>query len=272
MTRPEIGYLRRNQAATLLALATWPGLASRYRRLVAAYLPERLPPGRDASRRSRTRTRHPARAGRPGFGRRTAGSQRQSPRHPQPVLLWLQWQDTTDTADNRRQREDGGSEGSEQSEGGARDASQDAPRAEQVEAPKEKHGMLIFFRAESLLSVAEFLRVNRSVDDDPDPNAEDAARAMEQLALAENDDNERIASRIRFDLDLPSAAEDDIPLGEGIPLPDGIPQAKRADRPCPPAGNGLPPRRTDALAGTPAPHGAPAAPAVFCHPAWPPLG
>lgn len=219
MTRPEIGYLRRNQAATLLALATWPGLASRYRRLVAAYLPERLPPGKmppDEAERERAIRRA---LEDPGSVDVLPEVSAKAP-PPQPVLLWLQWQDTTDTADNRRQREDGGSEGSEQSEGGARDASQDAHRAEQVEAPKEKHGMLIFFRAESLLSVAEFLRVNRSVDDDPDPNAEDAARAMEQLALAENDDNERIASRIRFDLDLPSAAEDDIPLGEGIPLPE----------------------------------------------------
>ncbi|MBP8022123.1 MAG: VWA domain-containing protein [Azonexus sp.] len=219
MTRPEIGYLRRNQAATLLALATWPGLASRYRRLVAAYLPERLPPGKmppDEAERERAIRRA---LEDPGSVDVLPEVSAKAP-PPQPVLLWLQWQDTADAANSRRQREDGGSEGSEQSEGGARDASQDAHRAEQVEAPKEKHGMLIFFRAESLLSVAEFLRVNRSVDDDPDPNAEDAARAMEQLALAENDDNERIASRIRFDLDLPSAAEDDIPLGEGIPLPE----------------------------------------------------
>ena len=36
--------VQRNQAATCLALARWPGLAARYERLVAAYLPLRLAP------------------------------------------------------------------------------------------------------------------------------------------------------------------------------------------------------------------------------------
>lgn len=118
MTRPEIGYLRRNQAATLLALATWPGLASRYRRLVAAYLPERLPPGKmppDEAERERAIRRA---LEDPGSVDVLPEVSAKAP-PPQPVLLWLQWQDTL-TRHSRRQREDGGSEGSEQSEGGAR--------------------------------------------------------------------------------------------------------------------------------------------------------
>ena len=78
----------------------------------------------------------------------------------------------------------------------------------------------MYFRAESLLSVAEFVRVNRNVDDDPEDNAADLARDMEQLSLATPETGERIASKVRFDLDLPSAAEDDMPLGPGIPLPE----------------------------------------------------
>lgn len=205
----------RNQRATLLALENWPGLASRYQRLLSAYLPERFPldklPPAEAAREQAIRQ-----------ALREPGSQLALPAVPpgtppyQPVLLWLQWRDIQETS--AASSGDGGD--AEASGGESKDATQNAHRAERVEAPKDKNGMLMFFRAESLLSVAEFLRVNRSVDDDPDQNAEDAAREMEQLSLATPDAGERIASRVRFDLDLPSAAEDDIPLGAGIALPE----------------------------------------------------
>ena len=78
--------------------------------------------------------------------------------------------------------------------------------------------MIIPFRAESLLSVAEFIKVKRSTDDEPDDNAADAAANLEQLSITR--DGERVASKVRFDLDLPSAAEDDVVLGDGIPLPE----------------------------------------------------
>ncbi len=78
--------------------------------------------------------------------------------------------------------------------------------------------MIIPFRAESLLSVAEFIKVKRSTDDDPDDNAADAAANLDHLSITR--DGERVASKVRFDLDLPSAAEDDVVLGDGIPLPE----------------------------------------------------
>ncbi|MDO9601821.1 MAG: nitric oxide reductase, partial [Rhodocyclaceae bacterium] len=45
-TPDEAGDFRRNQAATCCALATWPGIGARYRRLVEAYLPTRIDPTR----------------------------------------------------------------------------------------------------------------------------------------------------------------------------------------------------------------------------------
>ncbi len=214
---PEAGDdFRRNQLATQAALATWPGLQARYRRLVEHYLkerlaPEKLPPGEvDRERAIRQALTDP------GSVAALPAVPAEAPPY-QPVLLWLQWRD--DIALAAARAGDGG--GSEANGGGeVRDANKDAHRAERVDMPKEKNGVLMFFRAESLLSVAEFLRVNRSVDDDPDENAEEAAREMDQLALATPEDGERIASRIRFDLDLPSAAEDDIPIGAGIALPE----------------------------------------------------
>jgi nitric oxide reductase NorD protein len=91
-------------------------------------------------------------------------------------------------------------------------------RARRVEAPEGKNGFLMMFRAESLLSWADFIKVNRPFDDDPNPDAEQAANDMEELAVTR--DGPTTASKVRFDLDLPSAAADDIPLCEGILLPE----------------------------------------------------
>ncbi len=135
----------------------------------------------------------------------------------QPVLLWLGDLVPGATAETRNGQ---GAEASAnaQSKRDERETERQAHRVERVEQPQEKHGLLMIFRAESLLSVAEFLKVKRSTDDDPDDNAADAAANLEQLALSR--DEERVASKVRFDLDLPSAAEDDVVLGDGIPLPE----------------------------------------------------
>jgi nitric oxide reductase NorD protein len=45
-----------------------------------------------------------------------------------------------------------------------------------------------------------------------------AADDMDVLSVTQ--DGASTASRVRFDLDLPSASEDDLPLGPGIKLPE----------------------------------------------------
>ncbi|ENO89958.1 nitric oxide reductase activation protein NorD [Thauera linaloolentis] len=208
--------LRLNQLATLRALLRWPGLQSRYDRLVAAVLkqrpdPARLPPV-EAERENLVRQ-----------ALRQPGSVAALPPLPpkgmphQPVLLWLGDLLPGDAATARGGR---GAEASAnaQNKRDERETERQAHRVERVDQPQEKHGLLMIFRAESLLSVAEFLKVKRSTDDDPDDNAADAAANLEQLALSR--DEERVASKVRFDLDLPSAAEDDVVLGGGIPLPE----------------------------------------------------
>lgn len=213
---PATQELRLNQLATLRALLRWPGLQARYDRLVAAVLrqrpdPARLPPG-EAEREQRIRQ-----------ALLQPGSVAALPALPpkgmphQPVLLWLGDLVPGATAETRNGQ---GAEASAnaQSKRDERETERQAHRVERVEQPQEKHGLLMIFRAESLLSVAEFLKVKRSTDDDPDDNAADAAANLEQLALSR--DEERVASKVRFDLDLPSAAEDDVVLGDGIPLPE----------------------------------------------------
>lgn len=213
---PATLELRLNQLATLRALLRWPGLQARYDRLVAAVLrqrpdPARLPP-EEAEREQRIRQ-----------ALQQPGSVAALPALPpkgmphQPVLLWLGDLVPGATAETRNGQ---GAEASAnaQSKRDERETERQAHRVERVEQPQEKHGLLMIFRAESLLSVAEFLKVKRSTDDDPDDNAADAAANLDQLALSR--DEERVASKVRFDLDLPSAAEDDVVLGDGIPLPE----------------------------------------------------
>jgi len=91
-------------------------------------------------------------------------------------------------------------------------------RSEAVQDERGKAPLMMFFRAESILSWGEFIKVNRASDDDEDANAAAAADDMEVLAIAP--DGKSTASRVKFDLDLPSAAADDVPLGPGIRLPE----------------------------------------------------
>lgn len=213
---PATLELRLNQLATLRALLRWPGLKARYDRLVAAVLkqrpdPARLPPG-EAEREQLIRQ-----------ALQQPGSVAALPAMPpkgmphQPVLLWL-GDLVTSAAAEKRNGQGAEASANAQSKRDERETERQAHRVERVEQPQEKHGLMIIFRAESLLSVAEFLKVKRSTDDDPDDNAADAAANLEQLALSR--DEERVASKVRFDLDLPSAAEDDVVLGDGIPLPE----------------------------------------------------
>jgi nitric oxide reductase NorD protein len=78
--------------------------------------------------------------------------------------------------------------------------------------------LLLPSKVESLLTWSEFVKLDRGTDDEPDPNAQAAADDMEALTLAPN--SPTTAARVRFDLDLPSAAEDDMPLGPGETVPE----------------------------------------------------
>ena len=160
-----------NQAATVQVLQTWPGLAARYHRLVSAYLPRRvvpqgLPPA-EAQREHAIRQ-----------ALQQPGSLDHVPPVPahappaEPVLLWLQYAEGRTRAAGANEPGAGG-----ESAGASQEGDGLTHKAERVDAPREKHGLLLPFRAESLLSLAEFFRLNRSVDDDGDPDTH-AARDL----------------------------------------------------------------------------------------------
>lgn len=207
-------WLARNQSATCAALARYPGLRSRYQRLVDAHLAQRLPEAKlPEAEQAQERVIREALA-RPDQPVDWPPS-RPRMRAPQPVPLWLYASPHAGaTPEARRDHEAQHGE----SGGDARVQQTRRYEAQRTELGENKNGMLMLFRAESLFSWAEYIKVNRLTDDDPDPNAASAAEELDFLSVTQ--DGERTAARIRFDLDLPAAAEDDTPLGPGLPLPE----------------------------------------------------
>jgi nitric oxide reductase NorD protein len=204
-------WIVRNQRATVVTLFRYPGLQARYQRLVEAILASRpsprLLPADEAAQEKAVREA----LLNPGAVADLPPLRRSSARLLQPVPLWL-YPLADKEGPPRRLEHQEAAEGVESQDGEGRH------KAQRTEMPAEKNGILLLFRAESLMSWAEYVKVNRSQDDDPDTNAAQAAADMDTLSVAQ--DSERVASRVRFDLDLPAAAEDDLPLGPGISLPE----------------------------------------------------
>ncbi|MFD1709383.1 VWA domain-containing protein [Ottowia sp. GY511] len=216
-TNTSAGWIADNLAATERALQTFPGLRTRHARLLAAHLAQRPP---------LARLRGPARAAEQAVqaalqGQVPAGDAagRLQPTDAAHVWLWLQAHEASPSGEaitpdmlaappvdrprdpNAKTQED-----------------TKRRRAERTEDTSNKNGLVMFFRAESILSWSEFVRVNRTDDDEDQQNASQVADDMEQLSIAQR--GETLAARVKFDLDLPSASADDLPVGEGEPLPE----------------------------------------------------
>lgn len=89
-------------------------------------------------------------------------------------------------------------------------------RAERVTNPNEREGLLLF-RLENLFSWTEYSHVDRCGDDSDDDQAERIAEDLDCLSVSTQ---QQRSAQLRIDLDLPAASQDDIPLGEGIILPE----------------------------------------------------
>lgn len=207
----ELPWLERNRRLSRYALDYYPGLQNIYQRLAGAQLrirpsAEKLPP--DEARDERiiqTAIEEP----------RAPAAELLSATPPQPVYLWLHPAPPLAIAASGSQSPD-----DDQTEGGG--DSLDATdrrkrRAERAEEPEGKSSLLAA-RMEAMLSTAEYIKLDRATEEEEDLElAKNAADTMEMISVAEV---HKRGSRIRFDLDLPSAADDDTPLGEGILLPE----------------------------------------------------
>lgn len=210
---PDLPWLARNQRATVATLACYPGMTGRYRRLVEAQIalrpdPAGLPAAEAAQERAIRRAL------------RVPGAVLELPparREPAPVHLWLHPNPPAPVSTQAAPADDGGAQ-EENGDAAKSDKNTTRRRAERVEPPKRGAGLLLY-RFESIFSWGEYARVDRGVDDEEDNDAAERAAADLDVLSVTRDSNPT-ASRLRIDLDLPAEGNDDIVLGEGIPLPE----------------------------------------------------
>ena len=208
-----------NQALVVNVLEKFPALRHRYSRLAKAFVASRaeidkLPKAEQEMEQAIVKAIL------------TPGSVTEFPMvnfAPKAVYLWLYPSACSDEVlvAEYQNDEEGGEEDSEDEEQkkSAKKSQTSRKEAERVDSPDERNGMMIF-RLESLFSWSEFSKLDRGSDDSDDD--EDMSRTVEDLdkiTLAKQQEQQKSA-QIKIDLDLPSASEDDIPLGEGIKLPE----------------------------------------------------
>lgn len=92
-------------------------------------------------------------------------------------------------------------------------------KSERVDSGSEKDGMMIF-RLESMFSWSEFSKLDRGTDDSDEDDDENQRIADDLDKITLSKQQSQKSARIKIDLDLPSASEDDIPLSDGIKLPE----------------------------------------------------
>ncbi|MCV2367471.1 nitric oxide reductase activation protein NorD [Roseateles oligotrophus] len=204
-------WLADNRAATLRALTVFPGLQLRYQQLLQAHLAQR--PALSSLKGPAATAEAALRAALTGELFPLPGGQ-VLPQDLAPVWLWLLPGAGKLSAATAR------GEAANEARLGAKPGEQDKTRrqAKKQSEHSRQDGLLMFFRTESLLSWSEYVKVNRASDDDEDGNAVAAANDMQTLTVT--DGGQTLAARVKFDLDLPSAAADDRPLGPGERLPE----------------------------------------------------
>lgn len=201
-------WLNDNRSATQRALAIFPGLRARYQALLRAHL---------AQRPALASLKGPAAAAEAALRAALSGAACEGQVLPQdlaPVWLWLLPGAGKQDAGQRR------GEAANEPRLDSKPSEQDPTRrqAKKQTDHTRQDGLIMFFRTESLLSWSEYVKVNRASDDDEDGNAVAAANDMQTLTVT--DGGQTLAARVKFDLDLPSAAADDQPLGPGERLPE----------------------------------------------------
>ncbi len=201
-------WLEHNRRLSHRLITDYPGLTARYHRLVEAHLgqrpdPRQLPPAEAAQEQAiRAALGDPARA----------VAAQQTSRPPAPVPLWLypplQAPGAQPPAEDTGEPNGGG---------GSRQRDRRRRQGERVALPDGRRG-LIFNRFETLLSWAEYVKVDRATEEDDAAGAERAAEDLQLMSLAQG--GKPSAAKLRFDLDLPAAENDDLVLGPGIHLPE----------------------------------------------------
>jgi nitric oxide reductase NorD protein len=202
-------WIADNRAATARALQRFPGLRGRHATLVQAHLRQR--PRWDTLRPAQALAEAAVQAALKGEDHVETLVAAQD---VSPVWLWMTAADTSTSAREGRPDETG----TRADSAVPRPGSDVRRRTREVQPPDARRALLLPSKVESILTWSEFVKLDRGTDDDPDPDAMAAADDMEKLTVAPS--GATTAARIRFDLDLPSAAQDDVQLGPGIHVPE----------------------------------------------------
>jgi nitric oxide reductase NorD protein len=211
----DLMSIRRSLEATEVTLGACPGLRPHHRRLALAALSDRpfpqLPPVEAA-------VEWAVRA----LLARAAGEEigRSSPlldqlcnpddalktlvaplsyRHFRPVPLWPAIAIPAAAREKSARRDD--EAGSAAAEGGEKRLAAERRKGDQA----DRRDSLILHRFEHILSWAEFLNINRAVDDDQEDNARKIADDADRISVVKN--RKKAVTRLKFDLDL---APDDV--------------------------------------------------------------
>lgn len=200
-------WLADNQRATQRVLAAFAGFQPRYQRLLQAHLAQRPDPAR-----LKGTARQAEGAVRAALGGLAAQASVLSQKDVAAVWLWL--------AAGQTQRGNTPPQTAQPDIAPQPNAVTDRQRRRTQQAPEknDRSAMVLPSRGESIMTWSDMVSVNRSTDDEPDANALKVANDMERLAVAS--DGQTLASRVKFDLDLPSSSADDQPLGPGLTLPE----------------------------------------------------
>jgi len=203
-----------NQQLVLDVLERFPALVPRYQRLAKAFVSSRV----DHSKRPKAEQLMEQAINQAIL---SPGSVKQFPTvnyAPQAVYLWLYPSAHVDPQVLPEfDDSDEALEAAELSKAKKSDTSR--KKAERVDSGDEKDGMMIF-RLETMFSWSEFSKLDRGTDDsdDDDEDNQRIAEDLDKITVAKQQSQK--SARIKIDMDLPSASEDDLPLGDGIKLPE----------------------------------------------------
>ncbi|WP_341582576.1 nitric oxide reductase activation protein NorD [Marinobacter metalliresistant] len=205
-------WFRDNQQAVLALTSSYPGLNRQYKELVAELMALR-----------------PSIENLPEDLRRQELAVAQALRNPGlradlpssafdcfPVWLWLYPTPPTlfsvpvSTAGSGPESE-AGERSSEQQ------TLQQRKQAQRIDDEHETDGLLVFL-PDSLMSWTEQINLDRCQDDDSDDDFEQIANDIDLITVSRQ--RKANAAKVKFDLDLPAAENDELCLGPGIRLPE----------------------------------------------------
>lgn len=214
---PRDGWVADNLRATRNALRRLPGLQSRYERLCAAHLALRPNPSKLSG--AAAQAERAVRAALLGATNPTADDDAawQSLQASEATPVWLWLNPSPEYVRRVRGAAVEGAPGTDASPAESKPEAQrlqgGSPAADQPDRPD-----FTFFETKSLLSSATPIQVEQQLSADAGGDALVAAGDAQAPDAPQSDPSR--PSSVKFDLDLGSAAQDDVPIGPGIRLPE----------------------------------------------------